>query len=196
MPLRNLFNDKDSDDIHVVMGHATSELWNRYAAVVSSAGKADFVEEYQNHNNDVQFRFVPNFRGTVTGHVHSGFGATPPPGQPKPPGIQVNLVTGQVLVDQKLADPHPNNFILTLVAKPQPAGAGPELRYLFRIHVHEAYERILTPDKLSIRRQPREARTPVAVFRARALHRRRRRRRDAQPGGPMGTSGRQWPQCR
>jgi hypothetical protein len=152
MPIRALSNDKDADDIHVVMGHATTELWNNHAVVTSSTGQADWVEEYQNHHNDVQFRFLPNFRGTVTGHVHSGFGAPPAPNQPPPPGIRVNLVTGQVLVDAKLANPHPNNFILTLVAKHQPTG--PELRYLFRIHVHEAYERIwLTPDKFSIRRR-------------------------------------------
>ena len=139
MPIRSLWNNTDSDDIHVVAGHATTELWNTHAVVNDAAGN-HWVQEYQAHHADVRFRFIPRFRGTVTGHVHTGF------------GIRVNLVTGQVLVDATLPTPRPNNFLLELEAAHLPAGA--VLRHRFRIHVHEAYDRIwLTPDKLSIRRQ-------------------------------------------
>ncbi len=139
MPIRNLWNDKDCDDIHVVAGHATTELWTTHAVVNDAAG-SHWVQEYQAHHADVRFRFIPRFRGTVTGHTHRGF------------GIRVNMVTGQVLVDAALPTPRPHNFLLELEAAHLPAGA--VLRHRFRIHVHEAYDRVwLTPDKLSIRRR-------------------------------------------
>ena len=140
MPIQRLGNLTHVDDSHVTADHATTELWNTHVWVMDTAGATHTAQQYDAHHNDVAFKFIPHFTGKVTGHVHSGF------------GIDVNLVTGQVLLKKTLPATRPHNFILEVEAKHKPSG--PALRQRLRIHVHEAYERIwLTPDRLSIRRQ-------------------------------------------
>ncbi|MEO8588228.1 MAG: hypothetical protein ABI432_02580 [Flavobacteriales bacterium] len=161
MHIESIYNPQKSDEIHVVAGQPSPELWEShvmYKMPIMNVSAWPLSGRYLS-DLGVQLRFIPQFAGTVTGHVHEGF------------GIRVNQSTGQISADPLLPDQRPYNFVLDVVATDIVDGSEVyEHRLKFRVHVHQRMERVwLTPDTLSLRRKlPTGEEYRIARFSVRA----------------------------
>jgi hypothetical protein len=153
VPIQGIkWDDTTGQDIHLLRGHSTGDLWSDRLFFIEPARVAP-AEQYFRDNQppDVKLVFQPLFKGDSTPAQNL------PPEQPphkifSGQGITVDMLTGRVTV-AALPPPLPkNNFIMEVTANNKGPGAGPPMTETIRIHLHTSISSLaLTPTTLTVR---------------------------------------------
>jgi hypothetical protein len=125
-------------DRHVLRGASSPNLAATALRFTSGAGN-QFAATYVAANADVDLKFMPLFKGALTGNLYEGF------------GIHFDIRTGVCTVDAAVPAQVVSNFIVEVTATSIPPG-GTTFTEVIRFHVHTSIVRAwLTPSRLTIR---------------------------------------------